>query len=167
GPRKPMVWGSLIVIVSIGLLMQTELLVGHYVVLAVIAYCLFGLGLAFYATPSTDAALSNLPGDKAGSGSGIYKMASSLGSAMGAAVSLAVFTALARSESTIIGEVVQMQGRTDNVALRQAAMVALGINVVFVLLAILSIAMTVPKGGGSRDLGDVAPSPAPPPQLPP
>ena len=167
GPRKPMIWGSLIVIASILLLMQTELLVGQYVVLAIIAYCLFGLGLAFYATPSTDAALSNLPGDKAGSGSGIYKMASSLGSAMGAAVSLAVFTAMSGSESTIIGNVVEFQGRADNIALRQAAMVALGVNLVFVVLAILSIALTVPKGGGSRDLGQVADSPAPPPQLPP
>ena len=167
GPRKPMVWGSLIVIVSIGLLMQTELLVGHYVVLAVIAYCLFGLGLAFYATPSTDAALSNLPGDKAGSGSGIYKMASSLGSAMGAAVSLAVFTAMAGTPSRLIGDVIEFQGRTDNLALRQAAMVALAINLIFVILAILSIVMTVPKGGGSRDLGEMAESPAPEPQLPP
>lgn len=167
GPRKPMIWGSLIVIGSILLLMQTELLVGQYVVLAVIAYSLFGLGLALYATPSTDAALSNLPAEKAGSGSGIYKMASSLGSAMGAAISLAVFTAMSRADSTILGNVVQMQGRTDNIALRQAAMVALGINLFFVVLAILSITVTVPKGGGSRDLGQVAPSPAPPPQLPP
>lgn len=167
GPRKPMIWGSLIVIAAILLLMQTELLVGQYVILAAIAYSLFGLGLAFYATPSTDAALSNLPAEKAGSGSGIYKMASSLGSAMGAAVSLAVFTAMSRSESTLIGEVVRMEGRTDNIALRQAAMVALGINLVFVLLAILAIAVTVPKGGGSRDLGEVAESPDPQPQLPP
>lgn len=167
GPRKPMIWGSLIVIASILLLMQTELLVGQYVVLAVIAYCLFGLGLALYATPSTDAALSNLPAEKAGSGSGIYKMASSLGSAMGAAISLAVFTAMSRTESTIIGEVIEMEGRTDNIALRQAAMVALGINLVFVLLAILSITLTVPKGGGSRDLGEMAPTPSPQPQLPP
>lgn len=164
GPRKPMIWGSLIVIVSILMLMQTELLIGQYVVFAVVAYCLFGLGLAFYATPSTDAALSNLPADQAGSGSGIYKMASSLGSAMGAAISLAVFTAMARGDATIIGEVVRMAGRTDNVALREAGMVALGINLIFTILAILSIVMTVPKGGGSRDLGEVAPSPAPEPQ---
>ncbi|HLV03359.1 MAG TPA: MFS transporter [Actinomycetaceae bacterium] len=164
GPRKPMIWGSLIVIASALMLMQTELLIGQYVVLAVVAYCLFGLGLAFYATPSTDAALSNLPAEKAGSGSGIYKMASSLGGAMGAAISLAVFTAVAGSESTIIGEVIEMQGRTDNIALRQGAMFALGLNLVFVLLAILSITTTVPKGGGSRDLGVVAPSPAPAPQ---
>jgi hypothetical protein len=116
--------------------------IGQYVVLAIIAYCLFGLGLAFYATPSTDAALSNLPQDKAGSGAGTYKMASSLGSVIGVAVSLAV-------------------------SLRQAGMFALAVNVIFVLLAIVSITVTVSKGGGSRDLGKAAASPAPEPQLPP
>lgn len=80
GARKPMIWGSLIVIVACLLLMSTNLLIGQYVVLAIIAYCLFGLGLAFYATPSTDAALTNLPAAQVGSGAGIYKMASSLGS---------------------------------------------------------------------------------------
>src|SRR5690606_6615209 len=109
GPRKPMIWGSLIVIASALMLMQTELLIGQYVDLAVVAYCLFGLGPPFCATPSTGAALSNLPAEQAGSGSGIYKMASSLGGAMGAAISLAVFTAVAGSESTIIGEVIEMQ----------------------------------------------------------
>ena len=79
GARRPMIWGSLIVGLSIALLMPTNVLIAHYTVLAIIAYTLFGLGLAFYATPSTDAALSNLPDDQAGSGSGIYKMASSLG----------------------------------------------------------------------------------------
>ncbi|MDY5139433.1 MFS transporter, partial [Actinotignum timonense] len=94
GPRKPMIWGCLITIVACGLLMTTHLLIGQYVLMAVIAYCLFGLGLAFYATPSTDAALSNLPASQAGSGSGIYKMASSLGGAIGTAISLAVFYGL-------------------------------------------------------------------------
>jgi MFS transporter, DHA2 family, multidrug resistance protein len=167
GPRKPMIWGSLIVAASTLLLMQTQVLIGQYVVLAIIAYCLFGLGLAFYATPSTDAALSNLPQDKAGSGAGLYKMASSLGSAIGVAVSLAVFTGMATTGSQVIGNVVEMQGRTDNVALRQAGMFALAVNVIFVLLAIVSITVTVPKGGGSRDLGKAAASPAPEPQLPP
>jgi hypothetical protein len=58
------IWGSVIVGLSIGLLMPTNLLLGQYMVLAVVAYTLFGLGLAFYATPSTDAALSNLPDDQ-------------------------------------------------------------------------------------------------------
>ncbi len=167
GPRKPMIWGSMIVAASILLLMQTQVLIGRYVVLSIIAYCLFGLGLAFYATPSTDAALSNLPEDKAGSGSGIYKMASSLGSAIGAAISLGLFTGMAATGSTIIGDVVEFHGRTDNVLLRQAGMFALAVNLLFVLLAIISITVTVPKGGGSRDLGKVAPTPHPPPQLPP
>jgi MFS transporter, DHA2 family, multidrug resistance protein len=95
GPRKPMIWACLIVRAAALMLMQTEVLIGQYVFLAVVAYCLFGLGLAFYATPSTDAALSNLPADKAGSGAGIYKMASSLGGAIGAAISLSVFTSMA------------------------------------------------------------------------
>ena len=68
-------------------------------VLAVIAFTLFGVGLGFYATPSTDAALSNLPDDQAGAGAGIYKMASSLGDAFGVAISAAVFTALSSSGS--------------------------------------------------------------------
>src|SRR3546814_12483234 len=73
-PRKPMILGSLIVGGSILLLMSTNLMLGTYNILAIVAYTLFGLCLAFYATPSTDAALSNLPSDQAGSGSGIYKM---------------------------------------------------------------------------------------------
>jgi DHA2 family multidrug resistance protein-like MFS transporter len=127
---------------------------------------LFGVGLAFYATPSTDAALANLPAEKAGSGSGIYKMASSLGSAIGAAVSLAVFTGLAGSDADFIGSVVSMSGRTDNIALRQAGLVGIGISLLFCVLAVLSITTTVPKGGGRRDLGTTS-TPHPEPQLPP
>ena len=80
--------------------MPTNLLIGQYKVLAVIAYTLFGLGLAFYATPSTDAALSNLPDDQAGSGAGIYKMASSLGASFGVAISAAIFTALSANDES-------------------------------------------------------------------
>ena len=98
GARKPMIWGSLIVGLSIAMLMPTNLLIGQYTMLAVAAYTLFGLGLAFYATPSTDAALSNLPDDQAGSGSGLYKMASSLGASFGVAISAAIFTALSARE---------------------------------------------------------------------
>ncbi len=79
GPRRPMIWGSLIVGLAIFLLMPTHMLLDTYKIFAVIGFTFFGLGLAFYATPSTDAALSSLPRSEAGSGSGIYKMASSLG----------------------------------------------------------------------------------------
>ena len=65
GPRRPMIWGSLIVGVGIVCLLPTNLTLDAYRILAVVGFTLFGLGLAFYATPSTDAALSALPDDQA------------------------------------------------------------------------------------------------------
>jgi DHA2 family multidrug resistance protein-like MFS transporter len=143
-----MIWGSLIVGLSIAVLMPTNLLLEQYTILAVISYSLFGLGLAFYATPSTDAALSNLPNDQAGSGSGLYKMASSLGASFGVAISAAIFTALsADTESTRWLEgVITFAGRQDNVVIRQAALIALAFNLLMVVAAIVSIMMTVPQG---------------------
>lgn len=147
GPRRPMIWGSLIVGLSIVLVMPTNLLLRQYKILAVVAYTLFGLGLAFYATPSTDAALSNLPDDQAGSGSGIYKMASSLGASFGVAISGAIFTALSTNDASIqwLSGVITFVGRQDNVAIRQAALIALGFNLLMVVAAIVSIMLTVPK----------------------
>lgn len=147
GPRKPMMWGTLIVMVAALLLMSTFLMVGTYVMLAIVAYCLFGLGLAFYATPSTDAALSNLPAAQTGAGAGIYKMASSLGGAIGAAISLAVFTAV--SAAGISAFDAFFTGRTDNIALREGGMVAMIVNLIFLVLALVSIVVTVPKETGS------------------
>jgi DHA2 family multidrug resistance protein-like MFS transporter len=148
GARAPMIWGSLIVGVSIALLMPTNLMLGQYRVLAVIAYTLFGLGLAFYATPSTDAALSSLPDDQAGAGSGIYKMASSLGASFGVAISAAIFTALGSSGEPFhwLSGAITFAGRRDNLALRQAAVIALGFNLLMVAAAVASIVLTVPKG---------------------
>jgi len=147
GARKPMIWGSLIVGLSIILLMPTQLMASDYTILAVIAYTLFGLGLAFYATPSTDAALSNLPDSSAGAGSGIYKMASSLGAALGVAISAGIFTALSVNNSSILWleGVITFQGRQDNLAVRQAALIALGVNLLMVVLAIISISLTIPR----------------------
>ncbi len=148
GARAPMIWGSLIVGLSIALLMPTHLLLGEYKVLAVVAYTLFGVGLAFYATPSTDAALSSLPDDQAGSGSGIYKMASSLGASFGVAISAAIFTALRAGDEPFhwLSGMLTFSGRQDNLALREAAVVALGFNLLMVAAAIASIVLTVPKG---------------------
>jgi len=153
GARKPMIWGSVIVGLSIAMLMPTYLLIGQYTTLAVASYTLFGLGLAFYATPSTDAALSNLPDDQAGSGSGLYKMASSLGASFGVAISAAIFTAFsADTHSTRwLDGVITFAGRQDNVAVRQAALIALAFNLLMVVAAIVSIMLTVPehrKAGG-------------------
>jgi len=148
GPRRPMIWGSLIVGASILLLMPTYVTLETYRILAIVAFSLFGVGLAFYATPSTDAALSNLPVDQAGAGSGIYKMASSLGAAFGVAISAAIFTALSADNTSVnwIAGAITFVGRQDNIAMRQAALFALGANLLMVGAAIISIVLTVPKG---------------------
>lgn len=148
GPRKPMLWGSAIVGVSILLLMPTNVLLGTYKVLAIIAFTLFGIGLAFYATPSTAAALANLPDDQAGSGSGIYKMASSLGASFGVAISATIFTALSAGTATAnwIAGLITFVGRQNNVGLREAAFFAFGANFLIVVAAIASIVLTVPRG---------------------
>lgn len=146
GPRRPMLWGILIVLVSIALLMATNTLEWQYVILAVIGYSLFGLGLAFYGTPSTDAALTNLPDDQTGAGSGIYKMASSLGAAFGVAGSAAIFTALSGSGLDVIGAAIEFSGRQDNVAVREAGMVGLAFNAVMAIAALVSVLVFIPKG---------------------
>ena len=115
--------------------------------LAIVSYTLFGVGLAFYATPSTDAALSNLPDTQTGAGSSIYKMASSLGAAFGVAISAGIFTGLSSvsTPGSMLDNVINFSGRQDNIAIRQAAMFALIFNLVMVALAIVAIMKTIPK----------------------
>jgi len=153
GARKPMIWGCLIVGVSIVMLSPANLLLEDYNTLAIIGYTLFGVGLAFYATPSTDAALSALPAAQAGSGAGIYKMASSLGAAFGVAISAAIFTALSANPESIawLEGVITFAGRQDNLAVREAAIIALMFNVFMVVVAIMSIMLTVPKFVGKKN----------------
>lgn len=152
GARKPMIWGCLITGLSIVLLSPANLMLADYKILAMIGYTLFGVGLAFYATPSTDAALSSLPADQAGSGAGIYKMASSLGAAFGVAISAAIFTALSANPESItwLEGVITFVGRQDNLAVREAAIIALMFNVFMVLVAIMAIMLTVPKAETKR-----------------
>lgn len=152
GARKPMIWGCLITGLAIVLLSPANLLLGDYEILAMIGYTLFGVGLAFYATPSTDAALSSLPADQSGSGSGIYKMASSLGAAFGVAISAAIFTALSANPDSIawLEGVITFQGRQDNLPVREAAIIALMFNVLMVAGAIMSIMLTIPKAGAKK-----------------
>jgi DHA2 family multidrug resistance protein-like MFS transporter len=145
GPRKPMLIGCWITAAGILLTTATFLLARQYLIAAFVGFTLFGIGLGLYATPSTDAALSNVPQDKAGSASGIYKMASSLGSAFGVAISAAIFTGLSHLQD--LGPIADIaMGRTDNVNVRFAASMALIFNVGMVVVAIAAVAMTVPKG---------------------
>lgn len=134
-------------ITGMGILLTTFtfLLASQYTIVAFIAFTLFGIGLGFYATPSTDAALSNVPNENAGAASGIYKMASSLGAAFGVAISAALFTALSDTQLgfTSISEL--FMGRTDNVTIRFAASVALLVNVLMVVVAMIAIVVAVPN----------------------
>jgi MFS transporter, DHA2 family, multidrug resistance protein len=145
GARKPMLIGCAITATGILLTTFTFLLVRQYMIAAFVGFTLFGVGLGFYATPSTDAALSNVPNEKAGAASGIYKMASSLGAAFGVAISAALFTSLSGLSASFAPLSDLFLGRTDNVGIRLAAAVALLFNVIMVIVAIIAIAVTVPK----------------------
>ncbi|HYK57079.1 MAG TPA: MFS transporter [Flavisolibacter sp.] len=145
GPRKPMLLGCCITGVGILLTSFTFLMAKEYIIASFVGFTLFGVGLGFYATPSTDAALSNVPGNKAGSASGIYKMASSLGAAFGVAISAAIFYGLSKMEGTPPMADLFM-GRTDNIDVRYAAGIGLLFNVFMVVVAIIAISITIPKG---------------------
>ena len=144
GAKKPIIWGALIICVAILLLMQTQIMTGQYVVLAVIAYSLFGLGLAFFATPATDAALSNLPDSQAGSGAGIFKMASSLGTSFGVAISAGIYTAVSSEEPIAwLSNTITFVGRSDNIAVRQGAMLGLGFCLLLAVLVIITAVILI------------------------
>ncbi len=144
GARKPMILGCLITGIGIVMTAFTFVLARQYMIIATIGFTLFGIGLGFYATPSTDAALSTIPAEKAGSASGIYKMASSLGAAFGVAISASLFTGLS-NRSVHFSEGI-FWGRVDNISIRYAAAIALLFNLAMVLVAIISIILTVPAG---------------------
>jgi DHA2 family multidrug resistance protein-like MFS transporter len=144
GPRKPMLIGCGITAAGILLTTLTFLLARQYMIVVFLGFTLFGIGLGVYATPSTDAALSNVPQDKAGAASGVYKMASSLGAAFGVAVSAALFTGLANLGGGFpLSDL--FLGRTDNIDVRFAAAIALLFNVLMAIVALVAIAVTVPR----------------------
>ena len=126
GAKKPMLLGTLFNMVGIMLISLTFLPSVIYVVVCIIGYLLYGLGLGFYATPSTDMAISNSPEDKVGVASGIYKMASSLGGAFGIALSGALFGVIASATNVQIG-----------------AFAGLWLNVIMALLSLIIIMFMV------------------------
>ncbi|MFK4567256.1 MFS transporter [Enterococcus sp. UD-01] len=128
GAKKPMLWGTCLSGIGIGLMALTMVSGTAYFVLVFIGYSLFGMGLGMYATPSTDTAISSVPNEKAGVASGIYKMASSLGGALGVAISAAVYNGLSASQNYTVG-----------------ATGGLLTNILFCLLAIGSIVFIIPK----------------------
>ncbi|MBM6615153.1 MFS transporter [Desemzia sp. RIT804] len=128
GARVPMLASAVITAVGIALMSLTFLPNNIYIIFIIVGYALFGFGLGIYATPSTDTAVSNAPVEKVAVASGVYKMASSLGSAIGVAVSASVFTAV-----------------NANGHVHEAGSIGLLVNVLFVVIAFLSVFFTTPK----------------------
>ena len=141
---------------------MTFLYMDQCIVLSVIGFTLFGIGLGFHATPSTDAALSNVSDGEVGSASGIYKVASSLGNAIGAAISAALYVAGQAMDPAMIQSWGLFIGHQDNVASRFGGAIGLLFNVLMVVIAIASIIVTVPpekKKDSGKSQHEVAPPP--------
>jgi DHA2 family multidrug resistance protein-like MFS transporter len=150
--RRPMLLGCAVTATGIALTTFTYVPATQYVVLAVVGLTLLGVGLGLYATPSTDAALSSVADARSGAASGIYKMASSLGTAFGIAISAAIFTALTTGNGFSPMQSVSA-GQPD--PLRFAAAIALWFNVAMVSLAALAINLGMPRQrGGVEPTGD-------------
>jgi MFS transporter, DHA2 family, multidrug resistance protein len=131
GAKLPMVWGALITTIGVAIMGLTFLPDFTYTVVVFSGFVLFGLGLGLYATPSTDTSVSNAPADKVGEAAGVYKMASSLGSAFGVSISATAYGAIAANGN-----------------LETAASVGIIVNVIFGVLSILSIIFMVPSDAG-------------------
>ncbi|MDX6022445.1 MFS transporter [Scandinavium sp. V105_16] len=91
GARLPMMTGPIIAGIGVALISCTFLEKEIYIGVVFFSNILLGLGLGCYATPSTDTAVVNAPEEKVGVASGIYKMGSSLGGAMGIAVTASLY----------------------------------------------------------------------------
>ena len=112
GAKKPMVWGTALTLVGVGIMGLTFLPDLMYTIVVFIGFILFGIGLGMYATPSTDTAVSYAPDNKVGEASGVYKMASSLGNAFGVAISATIYSSIAAFSSV---EVAASAGIITNV----------------------------------------------------
>ncbi len=130
GARLPMAIGTLLAAVGIFLMALTFLPNAPYFVAAFLGLAIMGVGFGFYATPSTNTAVGNVPPEKAGSASGIYKMASSLGGSFGVAISGAVSTAILMS---------------NNTAHNLAAGLGLGVSVMAGAISLIAVLALVPK----------------------
>lgn len=74
-------------------------------------------------------------------------MASSLGASFGVAISATIFTAMSASDTNArwLEGLVSFVGRQDNLATREAALVAFGANLLMLIAAVVSIMLTIPK----------------------
>lgn len=135
GARAVIITAGILVATATALLMITAVSESTYIVISLAGFSLYGLGLGLFATPVTDTALGTLPKDRTGAGAGVFKMSSSLGAALGIAISTSVFLAL-------------RDGTSINSDVALAGTVSLGINVVFAATATITAAVLIPKATG-------------------
>ncbi|MGF6508237.1 Na+-translocating ferredoxin:NAD+ oxidoreductase RnfA subunit [Paraburkholderia sp. 32] len=133
--HRPMLTGCAVTGSGVLITTFTYLSATDYTIAAFVGFTLVGIGLGFYATPSTDDALFGVPDAQAGEASDVYKMASALRTALGIAISAAIFTALKTTDGLISMRFL-ITGQPD--AVRFAAAAALWFNVALVLFASLA-----------------------------
>jgi len=131
GARKPMIAAAIITPLGISLTALTFLPDLAYVITVFFGFMLSGIGLGLYATPSTDTAVVNIPEDKVGVASGIYKMSSSLGFSFGIAISTAVYGVILT---------------TGNIEMAAAA--GIMVNMAFAIPSLILIMFTIPHNEG-------------------
>lgn len=128
GPKRPMLIGATLNALGIVMISLTFLPTVPYVIMCVLGYLVYGVGLGLYATPSTDTAVSTAPEDKVGVASGVYKMASSLGNSFGVAISGSLFSVMTAVYNIHIG-----------------AMYGLLFNAALAIIAFIAVYLLVPK----------------------
>ncbi|GEQ05868.1 MFS transporter [Staphylococcus gallinarum] len=128
GPKRPMLIGAALNALGIVMISLTFLPTVPYVIMCVLGYLVYGVGLGLYATPSTDTAVSTAPEDKVGVASGVYKMASSLGNSFGVAISGSLFSVMTAVYNIHIG-----------------AMYGLLFNAALAIIAFIAVYLLVPK----------------------
>jgi MFS transporter, DHA2 family, multidrug resistance protein len=133
GARKPMIAAAIITPLGISLTALTFLPDSAYIITVFLGFLLAGIGLGLYATPSIDTAVVNIPEDKVGVASGIYKMGSSLGTSFGIAISTAVY-----------GVIVV----TGNIGMAAAAGIL--VNLAFAIPSLILIMLTIHDGEGKK-----------------
>ena len=133
GARKPMIAAAIITPLGISLTALTFLPDLAYIITVFLGFMLSGIGLGLYATPSIETAVVNIPEDKVGVASGIYKMSSSLGFSFGIAISTAVYGAILLTGS-----------------IELAAAAGIMVNMAFAIPSLISIMLTIPHNEGKK-----------------
>lgn len=145
GARRPMVLGTISVLVGVLLTTSTYLPVTLYLVAAVLGLALFGLGQGMFATPAIDAAITAVPASEVGVASGILKMGSTLGQALGVALAVA---AVAAGASGLGGtqQIWKAGGWPAGAAAdRVGTMVGSGLLVIIAIVMVTAVIVTVPR----------------------